>query len=511
MKAIFTTILFCLTVQIVFSQEFFKLFPSNLNTDVETSTGVLEISKYYYKCETEFNTVNSHFNIRIIKTDSLGNTTWIKRIDTHPDSSLVAVEIIKSHDNKLLITCQHDFNNSPNADAAAIVKIDTNGNFIWSKKYSGTWGFRSKMLPLQDSTYIFSVLDSVQGKPKIIKIDQNGNVIKSKKLQTPNTSYYTHGLSFKGNKIYFAFDKGVFLITDTALNLLQQINYSLDQLTMPYFNHLRTSNNENIFVSCRLSGGGLNGQFRIFRVKDDGTVLWAKNVKAWKTTTNFNQFNVFDYTLCESIHEDTSGNIIVNMIEEDLNSLIHVFNANGNLISQKFTQASSLQFCSDGDVLIADNFGVKKLFSKFNLNSVLNCDSASTVLISNGVDSLSVSQPTFGLINDSPFTKGFSINITNSTSLSGDFCQMILTGIGSNQSKKAIPNIIYPNPSGNITYINPALENVTEVTITNTLGEVKLLKPANNQLDLQDLNEGIYLVSIKSNGQVYSARLIKTK
>ncbi len=70
---------------------------------------------------------------------------------------------------------------------------------------------------------------------------------------------------------------------------------------------------------------------------------------------------------------------------------------------------------------------------------------------------------------------------------------------------------IYPNPAGNEVFIDPGNEESFEYTLLNTLGE-KLLSgegSGRTKLETADLNEGIYLVVLKSrSGLVASRRLV---
>ncbi len=72
-----------------------------------------------------------------------------------------------------------------------------------------------------------------------------------------------------------------------------------------------------------------------------------------------------------------------------------------------------------------------------------------------------------------------------------------------------LPNL-FPNPTtGKITFQGNIPDN-TMVTLTNALGEcVSKIKLVNNTVDISELPQGIYLLSMELNNQIVSKRIIK--
>ena len=71
--------------------------------------------------------------------------------------------------------------------------------------------------------------------------------------------------------------------------------------------------------------------------------------------------------------------------------------------------------------------------------------------------------------------------------------------------------LIYPNPSRNFIFISD-IEEIKNVQIYNTLGELIILQHSNSKqenIDISNLNKGIYFVEIKTNSKIYIRKIIK--
>ena len=69
---------------------------------------------------------------------------------------------------------------------------------------------------------------------------------------------------------------------------------------------------------------------------------------------------------------------------------------------------------------------------------------------------------------------------------------------------------IFPNPSQSKFTISFADLSEKEITVSNYLGQVFLqFLCKSNHAELNNLNKGIYLVSVKTEGQVFTEKIIK--
>lgn len=111
-------------------------------------------------------------------------------------------------------------------------------------------------------------------------------------------------------------------------------------------------------------------------------------------------------------------------------------------------------------------------------------------------------------------TTSYSVIGTNANGCSDSYSISILvspcTSILNSDTLSEILLVIYPNPTSGDLYIN--LEQQSELVISNTLGqiqhEIKLNKGKNN-LNLQNLSEGIYFLTIKQNEIIINKKIIK--
>ena len=67
--------------------------------------------------------------------------------------------------------------------------------------------------------------------------------------------------------------------------------------------------------------------------------------------------------------------------------------------------------------------------------------------------------------------------------------------------------LIYPNPTSGILFINT--DNIESISVVNLLGSIVLTKNNSNNIDLSSLPKGSYVVSIKSNNNVFVKQIIK--
>lgn len=67
--------------------------------------------------------------------------------------------------------------------------------------------------------------------------------------------------------------------------------------------------------------------------------------------------------------------------------------------------------------------------------------------------------------------------------------------------------LIYPNPTSGIVFINT--DNIESISVVNLLGSIVLTKNNSNNIDLSSLPKGSYVVSIKSDKNVFVKQIIK--
>jgi len=156
----------------------------------------MKLNNNYCTVGSKAYTVNDadHYDVTLFKTDSLGNLIWLKHYGGN--SMDIGYKIVKTYDNKIIIganRCGYYTGNNPyytNDCQWWIVKLDTAGNIIWDKNFGNpdaVDGIPRGLTETADSNYIItgSYAVGMSGsaellRGRILKIDPNGNVIWSK-------------------------------------------------------------------------------------------------------------------------------------------------------------------------------------------------------------------------------------------------------------------------------------------------------------------------------------------
>jgi hypothetical protein len=114
----------------------------------------------------------------VIKTDSLGNEEWRKHFGNQYDNGDA---IVANTDDGKFIFCGSQYVNSTFNSQPQVIKLDTDGDTIWSKLYGSPGMSKSarsiELLP--DGGFVFAGSDRFQGVHygQIRKIDADGNEI----------------------------------------------------------------------------------------------------------------------------------------------------------------------------------------------------------------------------------------------------------------------------------------------------------------------------------------------
>ncbi len=500
------------------AQQFYNFFPSSLNLYVSSQTDVVETGNACYKIETESNiALNFHYNIRIVKTQPNGTIIWIKRFDAGIDSSLTATSISKTLDNNIIVNAVLANDNSFPPIGVSLFKIDTSGAVLWSVLLPGfRWGYDSKcIVQLPDSSYVVEAVSLASFKSVVIKLNKNGTTVSAKAFQ--NTIYFGDPITsimIRNNTLSFSFTHGEFITTDTAFNILSDKKYNLDP-SLPYFTHTVTANGDYVFISPKIAGGLLNGQFRIFRTNSSGDLLWAKNLAMWTSFTVHQPYTLFDVINGLEVMEDTSMNLVAHLMDEGSVGLAVTFDPNGNYLANKLMKGISLSLCEDGDFLFASNSQTANslgIFAKQPHYSVNDCDSLVDLIITNGSDSASTSVPTTSTVSIPISLTNYPIHVFDAGSTPVLFCQ----------TTTSTPDIIRANNNEPRIYPNPANHSITvkveddfaygEMKIRNIAGLVILkirIETSSPILNITDLPQGMYILEVITKNGISSSKFIK--
>jgi hypothetical protein len=88
-------------------------------------------------------------------------------------------------------------------------------------------------------------------------------------------------------------------------------------------------------------------------------------------------------------------------------------------------------------------------------------------------------------------------------------CMKEASALGTNDIRYNNISEVYPNPTNNILYIKSDT-NIETVSVTNVAGQKINVQFSNNQISMQNVPNGVYIVEIKlKTGQIFSKKVIK--
>jgi hypothetical protein len=441
----------------------------------------------------------------IIKTDALGIITWTKSISVGSTySSLVQAG-----------ECAGGYyvladNSDPVAanDGFTVTRLDINGTILWAKMYPNTQpGYgHSKIRPTNDGGFVIS--QSFTTKMGALKIDGNGNVLwtmsysddaNDESNKCPSFDCY---ISHEGSITYVGKSGGNILLVKTdALGQLLWSSTIGDSVTYYHPNSI-TGTADGGYVVCGF------GDYRpfILKVTSTGAIVWYHVY----TTTYGGEFT--------QIKELQNGNFLAIGAENTTGTVVATFDTNGNVLSaSRFGNANNatlidpvLSTTTDGGFAVAGIFNDPVLpastaiaFMKTDSNNVFSCDfnpqfmgffftqSLPTVL---NVPIYSFVQSTIANAQPQLFSP---VNATES-----DFCLLFST----NDQQPDAGNITaFPSPvteGENLQLHISGVEGITTISVYNANGQIvktlneNLSVDAKLEIPAQDFSPGIYLVRI---------------
>ena len=496
------------------AQQFNKGLPSTLSLAIYTTVDVLEVNNYYYKLETESNNaVNFHGDLRVTKLDISGTIIWSKRYDAGVDSSLVGSTISKTIDIKMVISAYYSPNNVYPPVGETILEIDTAGVVQWSVLFPGfnTTYSPTQIIQLADSSIYICSNHAATIFATVLKLNANATSVSGIGFQ--NTSSLSEGITYfnyRNNKFTICFYYGDFIVMDTAMNVLSSRKYLIDT-SLPYLRQSTTANGDHVFISDAVSGGSLSGKVRVFRSDSLGNLIWAKTITGWNSFTNHTPFQLFDIVQGLNVFENTSGNIVANVLNEGSTCMTLTLDANGNYLSNRITHAAVLKECTNGDYLYASNTSsvtLKQSIVKVNYLNSNPCDSIIDVIVDPGTDSISTSPPSITSTPIAVTMVNLPINVTNTSIVLLSYCS--LTAIDQVIHDKGNELSVYPNPASSIIRYELKNKKINSIALYNYLGEnISILSRGINEIDLSSVPSGIYFLRATSERNVYSKKIVK--
>jgi hypothetical protein len=234
--------------------------------------------------------VNRNKNVYIVKTNSNGDAIWTKTYGK--DSVDIASSVYKTSDGNYLV-CGHTQSSGAGEDDLFVLKINQNGDTLWSKTFGGTrTDIGKSVLEVNPSEYIFA---GSTGSPEITTNNQDYYIIKTNSSGTLTwaKNYGTNGA------LPFDWCNGVKKTTENGFMMVGESSYNspLDVMLMKldstgnlnwkkyYGNNFYDYGNaicnttEGGFLICGTTKNKTSQKNDIFVVKVDnnGSELWREN------------------------------------------------------------------------------------------------------------------------------------------------------------------------------------------------------------------------------------------
>ncbi len=219
----------------------------------------------------------SDMEIFLMKTNSIGDTIWTKVYSYSYSGE--GFEVKQTYDGGYIIAADIGINSTSDYHAC-LIKTDSLGNEIWSKKFiSGQSTFASDVEVKNDSSYIFTGIAVANGGTDssifTVSIDSTGNFIWAKLYGPANP---TNSIQ----KIFTShFNNGSFIIAANeylhsfpyAETHLLRIAQNGDTLWTKYVEGLSTTS----LSSCDDNGFILGGDYSLVKFDSSGDTEWGKD------------------------------------------------------------------------------------------------------------------------------------------------------------------------------------------------------------------------------------------
>ncbi|GIV28006.1 MAG: hypothetical protein KatS3mg027_1820 [Bacteroidia bacterium] len=112
--------------------------------------GIQSIDGNYYLAGTAYDTIGLHYDMYVVKADSMGNAIWEKKYGGAGSQSASNIQI--TMDGNILISGYSGSGNNYNALA---IKLDTAGNVLWTHSINTNGGGGGHLIETNDGGYVF--------------------------------------------------------------------------------------------------------------------------------------------------------------------------------------------------------------------------------------------------------------------------------------------------------------------------------------------------------------------
>ncbi len=491
------------------SAQFYKSF-TKLST-VERETAAIELDNGFVFGYTEtIASQNFHDYIVLVKTNKTGTVLWCRKYEAPAGISIKLMEMMRTADNHIIITGITGLDNDFVSATRSVMKLTANGSIVWAKKYtSGNPYDCMGLAQLKDSSIVFSAMITNMY-PGIIQVNGDGNIIVAAKVSN-RTFISVHSITAAGSTADVVVGNDhIANINFTTGKITSQRKYrTSNQFTALLSN--RCKNGDIIYLAGRNSGGVLNGDSRIFRTKPNGSLSWAKNIRAF-TSENNTPFSIFDIVSQVSVHEDVNGNIVAIVQAESTHFLVVVFSSTGQYLYNRFLDVplSATKETKNGSYLLSAppqnvSLGDATFGNRF-FNALTSCDSSIFVRVSNGTDS-AAALDSLVFLKTNVGAADIILSVENKAIQTQVFCDPAMRVQTAGRLQTVMDVTVSPNPATDRLLIKAGKE--FPFIIYSPTGGIRLKGVTNKQVDVSGLQRGIYLINIITEEGILQKPFIK--
>jgi hypothetical protein len=451
------------------------------------------------------NSDTTDYNIYVIRTTSIGDTIWMRQyggVKWDEGSS-----IVESFDGGFALTGYTSSYGAGKYDVF-LIKIDSNGNFLWSKTYGGTEDDEANsIVQTSDSGFVIAgwtkSFGSGGSNDYLIKTDGNGDTLWTKTYggnnEDASSICQTHdgGFAITGNTWLSGSAWNVSLIKiDSAGNILWANSYGGND--NDWANSIaEMSDGGFVMGGGTVSFGGGYTDCYLLKTDASGNLLWSKT------------FGGVSEDEFRSVYAKDNGQIIcVGVIDGQPGSwagthlCLVEFDSNGNIFWTKAYNPSLTDECyfvtqaSDNGIVVSGEAGYQMYFIKSDSLGNSGCNEYI-------FDSVITSPSTVEYSEVTTTSSGSNINAVNMLLWQGGDVQNICSSIGINEISNPDGFHLYPNPIHSSSIINLPSDNLYKTTlkIYNTLGSLvkeQIISGQSAVISREGLENGIYFIRVSS-------------
>jgi hypothetical protein len=437
----------------------------------------------------------------IVKTDSNGYLIWTKTYGAANDDRIQSIAST-AEGGYIAAGMTEDLNG---IEDGLLLKIDSAGNPLWSKKYGGSQDDAfNKLLIAADGGYILGGATSSSGAGGsdlfIVKTDSSGTILWSRVIGGPGADYV--------NDMYLMSDGGI-IVTGAYNDLTptdgDAILVKLDAAGNVQWTRTYSGNaQERATGVLQASDGGFIvtgftssfnfGYYKPFIIRTDA----MGNLVSSKMFVGLGQETMF------SIAKDQTGYILAGRKQFNADITPFLLKTDTNLnrlwsraygIPDRFVAARQLD--NGQYVAVGAGGGSNILFARTDSSGSTGCDS-----MKYSVDYIPLFTVT--ILTQPSGTGGTASNAILSVGTGGSMASVctIVPGVPG-VSRSVMEVNVYPNPSEGFITIDASV-NHYKLEITDAIGAVlfsRLVTTKNFKLDLGNLPSGIYFYTVKKAGQ----------